>query len=197
MKTRKAFTLMELLTVIGVIALLLALTAAGVMNVAKKHAEAANTAEMKELEESLGNFYARYQRYPPDRVKLCHLLGDYDPVVDRASVDVLQRIWPQLFKLGRPIAWAGYQNGAMIPLPLGGATLDDDQTLVFFLGGPQGVRGFSESVTSPIGDPGLAYTRVAFYDFQPSRLTQETFPRLLDNFRKTTFGHRAGKVYLK
>ena len=190
---RGGFTLVELLAVTAVVAVLLALTAAGIMHVHAEKVKAADGAETQELRHALGKFYAKYQCWPPDRVKLCPLLSDYDPVADRASLDSLQRVWPQLFKSGKPIAWAGLG----VQLPPGGAALDDAQTLVFFLGGLGGTRGFTESATAPLGDPKLAYSRVAFYEFRPSRLTVETFPKLLNNSAVTVFGHRGGEVYLK
>lgn len=109
--------------------------------------------------------------------------------LDKASIDIIQKIFPQIFKVairskgGTPIAWAGYDaTWTPIPLPTHPITgqqcvvLQGDQAMVLFLGGPQGQRGFTESDIFPLQDalnPGFSggrSNRVAYFDFKPSRL---------------------------
>jgi prepilin-type N-terminal cleavage/methylation domain-containing protein len=171
---RAAFTLVELLVVIAIIALLVAIVTAGVFKVFGKRLDVKDSTDIKALEQSIGNFYAKWKVYPPDTIKLCHFLGDYDQTKspDKESVQILMKIWPKLFSFSEsasspapkntPIAWAGYDKSTNpwtpILLPKHPITnqncvvLQGDQCLVFFLGGVGGVHGFNESTTFPI-DP--------------------------------------------
>lgn len=217
--TRRAgFTLIELLIVIAIIALIAALTIGAVMRTTATANEAGDVADIKSLEEAVGKFYARYQCFPPDMVKLCHYLGDYNMTnqLDAESVAILQRIWPQIFKLAvsssspapynTPIPWAGYNIAYSPPWPAppwpvkqlpqhpitgqNCVVLQGDQCLVFFLGGPMGTRGFTDSTTLPIHDyanpifTGQKPARVAFYEFPIDRLAARTWnpANVLDAF---------------
>jgi prepilin-type N-terminal cleavage/methylation domain-containing protein len=195
--TRRAgFTLIELLIVIAVIAIIVALVTAAIMRTTATATEAGDVADIKKSEEAVGKFFAKYQCYPPDKVKLCHYLADYNMAnpLDAESVAILNKIWPQVFKFAvssssaapynTPIPWASYDltTWTMNKLPQHPITLQNcvvlegDQCLVFFLGGPQGTRGFTDSTTFPIhdyGNPvfkGQKPARVAFYDFPVERL---------------------------
>jgi prepilin-type N-terminal cleavage/methylation domain-containing protein len=210
---RRAFTLVELLVVIAIVAILLALVTAAVMSVMNKGPDAADLAEIKELEMKLAQFKARHGVYPPDYVKLCHFETDYNPAnpLDMASRQILERIWNGLFKYSysatdpvrnMPLPWAGYDS-TWKPVQLhqhpdpsvqtaAGAPqrcviLQGDQCLVFFLGGPQGIFGFSDSKTSydsvnkfawgpldPFNHPkfgGANVGKIQDYEFHTSRLT--------------------------
>jgi type II secretory pathway pseudopilin PulG len=189
---------MELLIVMAIIALIAALTLAAIMRTTATATEAGDVADIKNLEEAVGKFYNKYNCYPPDKVKLCHFLADYNTgnPLDAESVAILQRIWPQVFKLAvsasspppnnNPIPWAGFDASAKIiqlpPHPITGqncVVLEGDQSLVFFLGGLQGTRGFTDSVVLPVYDYALLGSktlitqkadRVAFYNFPIGRL---------------------------
>src|SRR5262249_22982375 len=184
--------------VMAIIALIAALTLAAIMRTTSTANEAGDVTDIKRLEEAVGKFYNTYKCYPPDRVKLCHFLADYNMsnALDAESVAILQRIWPQVFKLAvsasspppnnSPIPWAGFDASAkIIPLPQHPITgqncvvLEGDQCLVFFLGGLQGTRGFTDSVIFPVYDYALLganapnqqkAARIASFDFPIGRL---------------------------
>jgi prepilin-type N-terminal cleavage/methylation domain-containing protein len=201
--TRRAgFTLIELLIVIAIIAIIAALVTAAIMRTTATANEAGDVNDIKNLEEAVGKFYNKYNCYPPDKVKLCHFLADYNPsdpvygALDKESIDILQTIWPQVFKLAvsasapppnnNPIPWAGFDASAkIIPLPKHPITgqncvvLEGDQCLVFFLGGLQGTRGFTDSAVLPVHDYALLGSntlitqkaeRFAAYNFPVGRL---------------------------
>src|SRR5437667_313408 len=98
---RAGFTVIELLVVIAIITLIAALVVGAIWRTTAVAAEAGDVTDIKNLEQAVGKFYATYKCYPPDKVKLCHFLGDYNMSnsLDAESVAILQRIWPQVFKL--------------------------------------------------------------------------------------------------
>ncbi|MDO4550761.1 MAG: prepilin-type N-terminal cleavage/methylation domain-containing protein [Planctomycetia bacterium] len=63
---RKGFTLVELMTVIVIIAILAGLTAGAVNNAIKQARIAAIRAEIGQLEMALSAYYGKYGEYPPD-----------------------------------------------------------------------------------------------------------------------------------
>jgi len=171
---RRGFTLIELLVVIAVIALLVALTAAAVMNLFLKGPEAQDRSDMSAMTAALQQFKAKYGFYPPSRLFLANSLATYtsnagDPLV-ADSLATLMAMFPNMSWNG--VDWSG---GLGMP-PTGGVVLEGDQCLVFFLGGipssPGGTNaclGFSKSVGNPTQAGG---ERLKFYEFQPARLTQ-------------------------
>src|ERR1700730_7394489 len=110
-KTRRAFTLLELLIVIAIIGLLVSLVTAAVMRALAKGRETQNRIEIGQLETALEQFKTRFGVYPPSRLKLCENRNWYDlstttnPVtgqivpnnqVDTDSVQFLMTMFPRL-----------------------------------------------------------------------------------------------------
>jgi len=190
---RSAFTLIELLIMIAIIAILVGLLTAGIMKVISKGPDIGDGHDIKELELAVQKFYTTHKVYPPDYVKLCHFAADYNnSALDQYSRQIIERIWPSIFKdTATPVPWAGFNINYSAPppgpwtvkqLPTHPVTgqkcvvLQGDQCLVFFLGGPLGTRGFTASASYPLHDAiNPAFTasklsRNAYYEFLPNRL---------------------------
>jgi prepilin-type N-terminal cleavage/methylation domain-containing protein len=178
-RARTAFTLIELLIVIAIIAILVGLLTAGVIKVMDKIAVTQTSNEITQLSQAVENFKAKYKVYPPSRILLSNNPADY--AADPTSLAYLNAIWPRLV-IGSPgFDWLG---GAGLPGPV---VLEGDQCLVFFLGGiPSfpttgfpGCLGFASNPTNPTLSPAnpLAGTRVGpFFDFQTQRLVDQPHP---------------------
>src|SRR5262245_1838202 len=75
---RRRFPLTELLVVIAVIALLVALVAAAVMNLLWKGPATQDRADISALTAALQQFKAKYGSYPPSRVRLFARANQYN-----------------------------------------------------------------------------------------------------------------------
>lgn len=195
---RSAFTLVELMVVILIIAVLVSLIGSAVWRGITKAKQTQNRSEIAQLAAALEAFKTRFGvGYPPSRIRLCERYAYYDlstgptgnPVnqLDFDSVNFLRRMFPRIDMAN----WAGTlpingidwnSNGVIDGTPPaagvdgpGATTLYGDQCLVFFLGGipgptsqPPTCLGFS---TNP-GNPAAATTdRIApLFEFQTNRL---------------------------
>jgi len=159
----QGFTTIELLVVIAIIAVLVALTTAGVQRarLAASRAQASN--EAGQLGAAISTFMRdRNVKHIPSRIVLREKLNyDLTNVVERESWTYLVQVWPHLAQLpgvfnnngSTPGAHGIDWNGDNTIAPLNTAwTLEGDQCLVFFLGGiPAGgaTRGFSSNPRNP------------------------------------------------
>jgi general secretion pathway protein G len=170
---RRGFTLIELLVVISVIAVLVALVAAAVMNLLIKGPAVQDRADISALTGALQQFKAKYGFYPPSRVFLANKLKTY---TDNASDKLVQESLATLSSMFPNMNWNGVDWTGGLGMPKSGTVvLEGDQCLVFFLGGiptnangTNACLGFSTSTTNPTAAGGQ---RFKFYDFQPGRLT--------------------------
>ena len=167
--SRLAFTLVELLVVLAIIAILVALTTAGVLAIMKKGPATVATHEIGQLDTAIQNFKTAYKvDYIPSRLFLAEGLGEYtgrpnDPLAQE-SLAYLVRVWPQLTAPGGP--WSQPPSSRLPGVPQfidwngngkldSGVVLEGDQCLVFFLGGipiqgtPAGCAGFSTDPRDP------------------------------------------------
>ncbi len=141
-----AFTLVELLIVVTIIAILVALLTAGIFGFIGMGNEVRNQSEINQLSIAVQNFKNKYGGNPPSLLYLSNNLADYtnpiptDPVngwptflstgiqrknlVDESS-GYITRFWPRIGWIG--INWSGTGGGPWV--------LYGDQCLVFFLGG--------------------------------------------------------------
>jgi prepilin-type N-terminal cleavage/methylation domain-containing protein len=173
---RSAFTLIELLVVMTILALLVALLAAGVFKTLNKVADVKNTRELRDLRTGIVNFQAKYKVGPiPSRIHLRNDLaydtsltatGQPTNQLDYDSASYLTGVWHYLTA---PVNWNPNTTNTDV-------TLEGDQCLVFFLGGIQGtVNGVNACVgfsTNPKDPTALGGDRVEpFFDFQSDRLT--------------------------
>lgn len=177
---RPAFTLVELLTVIAIIAVLIGLTTAAVQKVRIRTLEVRNRHDISQMALAIDAFNAKYQvAYIPSRIVLREdgAWGTHANPIIRAleleSMAFLKKMWP---RLATP-ATAGFKghdwngDGVITPGDNGAFMLEGDQCLVFFLGGIQrgGVcTGFSVNKEYPA----LAGTNTEpiLYDFPTGRL---------------------------
>jgi hypothetical protein len=141
------------------------------------------------LNEAIVNFETMFNvDYLPSRIRLLDS-GEYDLSVnqdgkpnsqlDYDSYNYLTRLWP---RLSFPVDWNS--NGNVN----NDVTLEGDQCLVFFLGGPNG-QGFSNNQRAPAS---LGGSREGpLFEFMPSRLTARPngYFVYLDAYGKTPFAY--------
>jgi prepilin-type N-terminal cleavage/methylation domain-containing protein len=174
--SRKAFTLIEVLVVMLIIALMAGLLTAAIMKAFGRGRQAQTVTEINELALAVENFRVRYGFYPPSRIHLCEKLTYYPgystggiagmtSTFDQESVGYLTRMFPRLDTSATGlwaavgINWNGNTNalGADIIDPSPGAgdvILEGDQCLVFFLGGiPAGGLDPSSPYANRAGPP--------------------------------------------
>lgn len=174
---RTGFTLIELLVVIAIIAILVGLTAAGVMKVMFKGPELQNRNDITQLASAIESFKGKFQvEYIPSRIKLCRTLNQYDPnqQLDKDSIAYLKKLFPRCEATwgSSGIDWGPPGWGNVV-------TLEGQECLVFFLGGkqvtgPNGVMGFSSNPLSPMPPPGVNGDITPFAEFKSDRLVPGT-----------------------
>ena len=182
---RAAFTLIELMVVIAIIAVLVSLLAAAVMKILGKGPEVQRRSDISQMQASLGSAKAAFglnEQFPS--LLIIDESGNYIPPVgsNQATISLYQdsaEFLRKMFKMVNPsqlkgpgnagLDWNG--NGTIDPP----TTLTGDQCLVFFLGGiipananPAGPTGFSTLTGNPTAVGGERYG--PFFNFQPKRL---------------------------
>jgi prepilin-type N-terminal cleavage/methylation domain-containing protein len=188
--TRSAFTLVELLVVMTIIAILVSLTAAAVVKAIQKADETKTRNEISQLAAAIQAFKTDFQvSYVPSRLVLPPAL---DPTGE--SQFYISSLWPRM-----PAALVStLVNGQAPPqaysywgVPQGsnGIVLSGDQTLVFFLGGWRDASnncfGFSTNPLNPLTGPassGEARKGPYFDNFPPARLVSFNHGSGVDNF---------------
>jgi prepilin-type N-terminal cleavage/methylation domain-containing protein len=211
---RSAFTLVELLVVVAIIAVLVSLTAAAVMKFLGEGEVVQNTSEIRQLETAIAAFHRDFnlgKEYFPSRFVLCKSYASYfaggkiKSQIHADSLAFLQRMFPRLWGNNTTQATVVDWNGT-------GATtdaevvLEGDQCLVFFLGGIQDLsggqgafacRGFSTSGTNPAAN--TPNRKGPYYEFPGGRLVvyqppapatrTNTYLSCLDVYKKKPFAY--------
>jgi prepilin-type N-terminal cleavage/methylation domain-containing protein len=172
-KTRTAFTLVELLVVMAILAILVSLLVAAVFKYLELAPQTQTVNDIRQLSVAIESFKTKYNIYPPSSIYLSNSLSDYTANGQTASLSYLSAIWPRLnWNSVPPIDWSGGQGG----IPAGGIILEGDQCLVFFLNGPGGVNGNGWSV-NPTNPTLVTGPRVGpFFEFPLTRLGTYAHP---------------------
>lgn len=212
---RAAFTMIELLVVILIIAVLAAilLPAVGKVRTAAKRTTAIS--EIAQMSNGIAAFKTKYRvNFIPSTIVLRERMDYFtdntnDPTgVERASLSYLKQVWLHLpsppssgvspFPVGTTpgvngIDWNGNNtidgNGTNSPR----WQLEGDQCLVFFLGGIGANGGFSSNPTNPAAVQGRA---APFFEFPASRLStafntnlaaKAGFPSFIDQWNSVPY----------
>jgi prepilin-type N-terminal cleavage/methylation domain-containing protein len=197
-KRRSGFTLIELLVVIAIIAILAGLILAAVMAFLNKGPQVQNRHDILQLSAALQNFKTKYGQYPPSRIRLYRTIASYKTPVDQLdkdSISFLQSVMFPNMSSTATIDWAGYNGANPVAIPATGIVLEEDQCLVFFLGGPPntggnasaGLMGFSNNAVDPVDKTNP--NRIKFFEFEVGRLfnrgtTPSKFPSYYDVYGK-------------
>jgi prepilin-type N-terminal cleavage/methylation domain-containing protein len=136
---RAAFTLVELLVVMAIIAILVGLTTAGVFSYFRKIPDIRARNDIINLQNALTSFRNMYGAYPPSTILLSKNPADY--ASDPKSMQYLQAMFGSRLDVTQ-CDWAG---GQAVTYPV---RLEGDQCLVFFLAGINGT-GFSTNKSNP------------------------------------------------
>ena len=184
MKQRRAFTVIELLVVISIIAILMAIVAPVLSGVMQSARNAKMRSEIIGLGNGVDDFHASYGVHPPSRITLYERASDWNlPAAARSRAE-LRRIFGLSFDFSknRDIDGDGVLNETH--------HLSGQECLVFFLGGlPRGsgasirLIGLSKSKSDPFKGGGSS--RTVFFEFDPARLVDtdnDGFPEYADQF---------------
>ncbi len=157
-RRRAAFTIIELMIVIVIIALLAALLLAGIAKVRKFAVVAQATNDISQLEAACTQFKNDWGFVPPTTFTIPATKNSADP-----NFILLTKRYPRWM--------AASPDGTPTGLPNGGATLNGNQSMVYFLGGPNN-NGW---MTDGPFDPGAADAKKpVYFEFKPDRLVPGT-----------------------
>lgn len=183
---RAGVTLIEILVVIAIIAVLASLLLGGVMVFMGKGPELVNKNDIEQLKISLGRFKTDKGFYPPSQLRLRNSRAAYGTTpLEQQSLSFISAMWPQLDFTN--VRWDGSSGATAIDY-----TLEGDQCLVFFLGGPPNpggatlMGGFASDPRNPITGGG---DRKRWYDFDAARLVVRNpgFPSYRDAYKQIPF----------
>jgi prepilin-type N-terminal cleavage/methylation domain-containing protein len=204
-RRRKAFTFVELLFAIAVIAILIALFLGAVTKVMQQVARTETTTEIAKLAQSLGAARARYGNieFFPSQLILYNDISKYRniallPAAEQPYATQTAQVFRYMFGK-RFISNGGALPGAGWGVP-DATVLQGSEALVFYLGGMiQNGRtvGFSTNPTNPTLLPAAAgEDRIGpFYEFRPARLkllaalpagSSRPYPSYLDPYNKSS-----------
>lgn len=174
---RQAFTLIELMIVIVVIATLLALLLPAVSSILGNTRDSQVQMEIRSVEQAIGAFKAQFGLEPPSRITLAEIASQ-TPARDQA---ILRRMWPRLNFAGNTYDWNGNGTAGEANTTV---TLRGAECLVFFLGGIRAydsststllnsMSGFSRNPANPFSvQSGGELRDGPFYEFKSTRLVQ-------------------------
>ena len=190
---RSAFTLVELLIVIMILAILMSLLLPAINGVRRRARVAQVKSEISTLESAIASFKAEFGIEPPGSIRLYGTnpgggtLSFWDipgsTTTDEAirvkSRAYIRQLWPQFDFVSKTSPGGATWTG---PKDLNGA-----ECLVFFLGGVTDTtgsipNGFSKSPTSPFSQAGTNRQK-PFFDFVSARLVDkdaDQMPEYLD-----------------
>jgi len=176
---RQGFTLIELLVVIAIIAVLMALVSAAVIPLILKGPETVCRNDLGQLGVAVAAMQKDFglRSPPPSLLFLSNKRDDYFdttlpyPNLRKESFAYLSKMFPRNNWSGSNVTDWGLPTSD--PAVTKGVILEGDQCLVFFLGGPDGVNGFSTNPANPT-DATTTERKGPYYSFPPGRL--KAFP---------------------
>lgn len=148
-KPRRAFTLVELLVVMAIIAILVGIIVPAVQKVRDSGTRTQAVAEINQLALATAAFKNEFGFVPPDSFTIPANSTD-------AGMSTLRRMFPR------------WNPSGATGLPNGGSGLNGNQCLVFFLGGPGG-QGWDG--TNPANATPGSNKKGPYYDFPVKRLS--------------------------
>ena len=186
---RTAFTMVELLVVIMILAILMSLLLPAINGVRRRARVAQVKTEISTLVSAIASFKAEFGIEPPGSIRLYSTAAGWSTAGATPAEEALRvksrgyvrQIWPQ-FNFNATTStggasWTGYKD------------LNGAECLVFFLGGVSNptvpgsaLNGFSKSPTSPFAYAGSNRMK-PFYDFVISRLIDidgDQMPEFMD-----------------
>ena len=202
---RTAFSLIELMIVITIIAILMSLLLVGVQAARNAARVASVTVEFKNMEKSIADFKAKFGAEPPSGIVLFEAPAGWTGTAPTAAAvnrsrALVRQIWPDFdFTIARDINGDGDVTDTI--------TLNGSESLVFFLGGVNstnvvdrtgttiGTAGAPITTWAPLGfstNPANPFSRGGarlgpYHDFNIGRLTNrdgatdaEGLPEYLD-----------------
>lgn len=173
---RSAFTLLELLAVILIIAILIAIAFPAYQAVVANARRATVRTEMAAINSSIAEFKSKYNTEPPSYINFSGASAAALPAQTKA---ILRKMFPQIdLSAASPVTASLTQAGLL------GEELKGTEALVFFLGGVRRntgaapatltneLVGFSKNPANPFAQPAAgSSTRVGpFFDFDTGRL---------------------------
>lgn len=186
-----AFTLVELLVAIGIIAVLVGLLSPAIYSVIQRSRVTEVKQEIGQIEGAIAEFHLKFGMNPPSRITLyetgdrMNQTGWFEPTAKaKWSRAIIRRLWPDFnFELDRDFDQSGSAD-------IGTSwDLKGDQCLVFFLGGVwDGTKfaGFSSDQRNPFKLTSSGTTSIGpFMDFDAQRVVTSalvTYPAPLVNF---------------
>jgi prepilin-type N-terminal cleavage/methylation domain-containing protein len=199
---RAAFTLIELLIVIAIIAILVSLLSAAVIRALNKGNEVVCRNDITELSNAISTFKQKFGVNPPSRLRLgintstYNFTPGYEAQFSTDSIQFIQHCFPRFAD-----NWAINNNanywGWPIPANPGYVDLEGEQVLVFCLGGLQvnnsvngvgvnGVQGFSTNPKDPMTLPPNSDSIGPFFDFNAKSIRLISLNAFLANVTNPT-----------
>lgn len=183
-RPRPAFTLVEMLVVLGIIGILIALILPAVMAAQSAARRAAISLEIKQIESALETYKQQRGDYPPSFGEDYSSGNRNSTIVERH----LQRCYPKMT--------AGAKNNFYTNIA---PSLNQSQALVFWLGAV--ATSPSDPFQGSLNYPNLAMgdlTRNGYYEFDQRRLTTGSFPSYqAPKCRDTNYVYMEARTYTR
>lgn len=157
-KPRPGFTLVELLVVMAIIAILIGIIVPAVQRVRAVGTKVSAVSDINQLSLGATAFKTEYGFFPPHSFIVPTVSSNTD-----VNYALLRRMFPR-WQVGVP-------NGTATGIPRAGETLDGNQCLVYFLGGPTQTGWDNASPTAPSGST----KKGPFFDFPSKRIVNNRF----------------------
>ena len=147
--SRLAFSMIELMVVITIIAILVSLLLVGVQSAMNAARTATVVVELQQLEKGIADFKAKFGTEPPSGIILFEAAAGWAGSAPSAALvgrsrAAVRQIWPDFdFTLARDINDDGDSTDTI--------TLNGAECLVFFLGGVPDQTGVTDNPWAPLG----------------------------------------------